>query len=74
MLAFDTARERRIAQKELEVTNMDKKLYDLEVERTKNLGNMTTALMMLASSMDALIRFYTLPCPLELWLLFNFYV
>ena len=36
---------------------MDKKLYDLEVERTRNLGNMTSALLMLASSMDALTRF-----------------
>ena len=33
---------------------MDKKLYDLEVERTRNLGSMTSALLMLASSMDAL--------------------
>ena len=57
VLAFDTARERRIAQKKLEITNMDKKLYDLEVEITKNLGNTTTALMMLASSIDALTRF-----------------
>lgn len=57
MLAFDTAREKRIAQKKLEITNMDKKLYDLEVEITKNLGNTTTALMMLASSIDALTRF-----------------
>lgn len=57
VLAFDTMRERKIAQKELEITNMDKKLYDLEVEITKNLGNTTTALMMLASSIDALTRF-----------------
>lgn len=56
LLAFDTAREARIAKKETEVTSMDNKLYALEVERTKNLGNMTSALLMLASSMDALTR------------------
>lgn len=56
MLAFDTAREARIAQKELQTSSMDQKLYELEVERTKNLGNMTTALLMLASSMDTLTR------------------
>lgn len=56
MLAFDRAREARIAQKEMDVINMDKKLYELEVKRTGNLGNMTTALLMLASSMDALSR------------------
>ena len=74
VLAFDTAREIRIAQKETEVTNMDKKLYELEVERTKNLGNMITALLMLASSMNALTRFCALPSSLELWLLFKFFV
>ena len=36
---------------------MDQKLYELEVERTRNLGNMTNALLMLASSMDALTRY-----------------
>lgn len=56
MLAFDKAREARIAQKETDVINMDHKLYELEVERTRNLGNMTSALLMLASSMDALTR------------------
>ena len=61
MLAFDRAREGRIAQKEIDVVSMDQKLYELEVERTKNLGNMTTALLMLASSMDALTRYSTLP-------------
>lgn len=61
MLAFDKAREARIAQKESDVINMDKKMYELEVERTRNLGNMTSALLMLASSMDALTRFVTLP-------------
>ena len=53
---------------------MDKKLYKLEVERIKNLGNMTTALLMLASSMDAFTRFCALPSSLELWLLFKFFV
>ena len=61
MLAFDKARDARIAQKESEVINMDQKMYELEVERTQNLGNMTSALLMLASSMDALTRFVTLP-------------
>jgi hypothetical protein len=56
IMALDTAREARIAKKDEEAVNMDKKLYDLEVERTRNLGNMTTALLMLASSMDALTR------------------
>jgi hypothetical protein len=35
---------------------MEQKLYVLEAERTKNLGNMTSALLMMASSMDALTR------------------
>ena len=61
MLAFDTAREARIAHKDAEVINMDIKLYELEVERTKNLGNMTSALLMMASSMDALTRYTILP-------------
>ena len=54
VMALDTAREVRIANKEAEAYNMDNKLYDLEVERTRNLGNMTSALLMLASSMDTL--------------------
>ena len=57
VMALDIARETRIAHKEAEASNMDNKLYELEVERTKNLGNMTSALLMLASSMDALTRF-----------------
>ena len=61
MLAFDRAREARIAQKETEVINMDHKLYEFEVERTRNLGNMTSALLMLASSMDALTRYMLYP-------------
>ena len=61
MLAFDTAREARMAHKDIETINMDHKLYELEVERTKNLGNMTSALLMLASSMDALTRYNALP-------------
>lgn len=56
VVAFDTAREARLAMKEAQSMNMDEKLYSLEVERTKNLGNMTSALLMLASSMDALTR------------------
>ena len=51
MLAFDTVREAMIAHKNNEVINMDHKLYELEVERTKNLGNMTSALLMMTSSM-----------------------
>jgi hypothetical protein len=61
MLAFDRAREARIAQKEIEVINMDHKLYELEVERTRNLGNMTNTLLMLASFMDALTRYMFYP-------------
>ena len=62
MLAFDTAREARISQKETQAAQMDQKFYELEVERTRNMGNMTGALLMLASSMDALTRFF-LPSP-----------
>lgn len=61
LFAIDTAREARLALKEAQTMNMDEKLYSLEVERTRNLGNMTSALLMLASSMDALTRFCTLP-------------
>ena len=57
-LAFDTAREARLVHEHSNVINMDNKMFELEVERTRNLGNMTTALMMLASSMDALTRSY----------------
>ena len=56
VLAFDHARELRIRQKESEASTMDQKFYELEVERTRNLGNMSTALLMLASSMDTLTR------------------
>ena len=57
VLALDTAREARIAQKEFQAASMDQKLYELEVERTKNLGSMTAALLMLATSMDTLTRY-----------------
>lgn len=57
VLAFDTAREARLTRKESKAAEMEQKFYDLEVERTRNLGNMTTALLMLASSMDTLTRF-----------------
>lgn len=70
-MAFDKAREARIAQKETEVINMDKKLYELEVERTRNLGNMTGALLMLASYMDALTRSSTQPSSPSLWVSFT---
>lgn len=63
MLAFDTAREARISQKETQAANMEQKFYELEVERTKNMGNMTGALLMLASSMDALTRYSILALP-----------
>ena len=39
VLAFDTARETRISNKEMVAANLDQKFYELEVERTKNLGN-----------------------------------
>ena len=73
MMALDTAREARIARKDSEVVSMDQKLYLLEVERTKNLGNMTSALLMLASSMDALTRSSFLPYYIQLCMLFNFF-
>ena len=72
MLAFDRAREARIAQKDSDVVSMDQKLYELEVERTKNLGNMTAALLMFASSMDALTRYSTLPPIIQLGLLSHY--
>jgi hypothetical protein len=56
VLAFDSAREARISQKEVVAASMEQKLYELEVERTRNLGNMTTVLLMLAKSMDTLTR------------------
>jgi hypothetical protein len=61
LIALDSARETRIALREAQSFHMDEKLYSLEVERTKNLGNMTSALLMLASSMDALTRFCAPP-------------
>ena len=64
VLAFDTARESRLTQKESKAADMEQKFYDLEVERTKNLGNMTSALLMLASSMDTLTRFVTTTSPM----------
>ena len=57
-MVLDTAREARIAHRDSEASSMDNKLYELEVERTRNLGNMTSALLMLASSMDTLTRSY----------------
>ena len=75
LFALDTAREARIALKEAQTFEMDERLYNLEVERTKNLGNMTSALLMLASSMDALTRFCAPPfseldvCIHRAWLL-----
>jgi hypothetical protein len=56
MLALERAREVRIAQKDNDVLGIDQKMYELEVERTRNLRNMTNALLMLASSMDSLTR------------------
>ena len=73
-LAFDTAREARLAQKETDALHMDNKMFDLEVERTRNLGNMTTALMMLASSMDALTRSYIQSCSFQFRFAFKFFV
>lgn len=66
-MTLDMARETRIAHKDAEAFNMDKKLYELEVKRTKNLGNMTSALLMLASSMDALTMFCVQPTTLWVW-------
>lgn len=61
MLAFDTAREARISQKETQAASMEQKFYELEAERTKNMGNMTGALLMLAKSMDSLTRLVLWP-------------
>lgn len=43
---------------------MDNKLYELDVERTRKLGNMTSVLLMLAFSMDTLTRFCVQPSTL----------
>ena len=64
VLALDTAREERLTQKESKAADMEHKLYELEVERTRNLGNMTTALLMLATSMDTLTRYCFAPLPI----------
>ena len=66
ILALNTARETRIAHKKTQVVSIDKKIYELEVEGTKFLGNMTNALSLLASSMDALTRFCILSSSFEL--------
>ena len=66
VLAFDTAREARLTRQESLAANMEQKFFDLEVERTRNLGNMTTALLMLASSMDTLTRFFFAPAPISI--------
>lgn len=63
VLAFDTAREERIRQKETDAVHMDQKFYELEVERSRNLGNMSSVLLMLASSMDTLTRLSFLALP-----------
>lgn len=59
--AFDVVQEARIVHMELQTFTMDQKLDELEVEKTKNLGNMTNALLMMASSMDNLTRVFILP-------------
>ena len=69
VLALDTTREARIAQKEAQIVSMDQKLYELEVERTNFLGNMTFALLLLASSMDALTRLCIISSFFELGLI-----
>ena len=56
VMALDTAQEARIARRYAKSLNMEHKLYELEAERTKNLENMTSVLLMMASSMDALTR------------------
>lgn len=71
VMALDTARETRIVHKEAQAFNMDNKLYELELERTRNLGNMTSALLMLVSSMDTLTRFSLQPITLSSMSLFN---
>jgi hypothetical protein len=71
MMVFDRVREERLALKDTTLMNMDQKLYELEVERTKNLGNMTTALLMLATSMDALTRYCVLPNSSQVWCTFK---
>ena len=57
VLAFDNAKEARLSLKELQAAHMDQKFYELEVEMTKNMGNMTTTLFMLATFMDTLTMY-----------------
>jgi hypothetical protein len=71
VLAIDTTREARLTENETQATSMDQKFYDLEVERTRNLGNMTTALLMLVLSMDTLTRFLLVPSTTLIVLLLN---
>ena len=61
VLAFDTAREAQTIQKESQAASMEQKFYELEVERMRNLGNMTSVLLMLASIMDTLTRYKSPP-------------
>ena len=64
VLAFDTVREARLTRKESQAVDMEQKFYDLEVERTRNLENITTALLMLATSIDTLTRLSFAPIPI----------
>ena len=59
VLAFDTTYEAKITKKDAHSTNMDQKLYKLEVESLWNLGNMVSALVMMACSIQSLVRWYT---------------
>jgi hypothetical protein len=52
VLAFDTAREAKSVKNEMRTANMDQIFYELKVKKTKNLGNMISILILLASSYE----------------------
>lgn len=52
VLAFDTAREAKSVKNESRTANMDQFFYELKVKKTKNVGNMTSVLILLASSYE----------------------
>jgi hypothetical protein len=48
--------EERLYELEVRKTRMEERLYELEAQKTANMGNMTSALLMMASSMQTLTR------------------
>ena len=48
--------EERVYELEVSKTRIEERLYELDVQKTANMGNMTSALLMMASSMQTLTR------------------